>query len=419
MHTSAAAGVFNPIARAAPGTLNLAVGHPAPSLLPAASLAAALREASSLAESESDGSSFSLSYGDEQGDARVLSVLASFLSKTFHEEVSSSSLFLTQGVSHGLDLALSVLTSPGDTVLVQRPTYFLSSKVLRDHGLTLVELPGAELNLDDLQARLEAGLRPRCFYFVPTHANPTCATLPSSDRIRLVELARRYGFFLLADEVYQLLSWAQGMPPRMRHFDRPPVEPSTADSANLPATAGNVVVSLNSFAKALAPALRVGWIEASPATVNALCQRGWVVSGGGAVSHVASRLVLSCLESGAQAAHLAWLRPTLQRRCGLLLSALRQHQAAGVDWSWAEPTGGYFLWLRLPQGCDATELAALAREEHRVSVMAGPQSCATPALGDEDSVRRHVRLCFSYVAEEEIAEGVRRLAGAVLQLSGR
>lgn len=136
--------------------INLAVGHPADSLLPRSVLAAASAAASqSIAAPGSE-----VSYGRSAGPAAFCDALSSFLSRENRSAFPPlpSELFVTNGASHALDLALGTLVEPGDTVLVERPTYFLAGGVLADHRVRVEELPSAAdgLCLDSLEVRRRA-----------------------------------------------------------------------------------------------------------------------------------------------------------------------------------------------------------------------------------------------------------------------
>ena len=204
------------------GVLNLAVGHPAPSLRPRELLAAACSAAAAELVADESGEGFCLSYAPCAGDGATRRELARFLTEATRSEVRADRLFMTTGVSHGIEAACGALTVPGDVVVLVRPSYFLAANIFRDWQLQCVEIEGSPcgLDVDALEAALVAGLRPRLLYLVPTHANPSGATIPAAHRARLVALACRFEFFILADEVYHLLSWATpDVPLPMRAFD--------------------------------------------------------------------------------------------------------------------------------------------------------------------------------------------------------
>ena len=251
--------------RQADGVVNLAVGHPHPAALPNAILARAFERAAAGLVAPSDGSvdvcsaRVPMSYVARRGDPAAIGALARFLSDAYAEVASwsgrpidstididttdkdinrhssvvlASELLLVAGASHGLDVACAALTKPGDVVVVETPTYFLAADVFANRGLRVVGVAGAtcgpsaddaSFDVDALERRLENGLRPRLVYVVPTHSNPRSGTMCIENRKRLLRLARRHDFFVVADEVYHLLSWGKGEdapPPRFREVER-------------------------------------------------------------------------------------------------------------------------------------------------------------------------------------------------------
>eukprot|EP00751_Fragilariopsis_kerguelensis_P015097 CAMPEP_0170763332 /NCGR_PEP_ID=MMETSP0733-20121128/3325_1 /TAXON_ID=186038 /ORGANISM="Fragilariopsis kerguelensis, Strain L26-C5" /LENGTH=166 /DNA_ID=CAMNT_0011103729 /DNA_START=1 /DNA_END=501 /DNA_ORIENTATION=+ len=127
-------------------------------------------------------------------------------------------MFLTHGVSHGLDLLCTAQTKQNDLVLVERPTYFLAADIFKAHNLRVQYIPMTRhpvtqtlmVNVDALaQGFMNGSIEiPRMIYIVPTHQNPTGNTMPLADRWLLVKLARQYEFLVAADEVYHLLDWS-------------------------------------------------------------------------------------------------------------------------------------------------------------------------------------------------------------------
>ena len=165
-----------------------------------------------------------------------------------------------------------------------------------------------------------------------------------------------------------------------------------------------VVLSLGSFTKILAPGLRVGWVEASPALLQLLAASGYVVSGGG-VAPFTSEVIAEALLVGDQDAFLEHLTGEYSRRAGLLHRLLTE---AGVGLEMGPATGGYFTWVKLPAGLTATKALALG-EEYGVSFLPGGR-CDASGCGDFDG---YVRLCFAYLDDEELRVGAGRLVALV------
>jgi DNA-binding transcriptional MocR family regulator len=269
-------------------------------------------------------------------------------------------------------------------------------------------------------------------------------------------LARTRDFYVVADEVYHLLSWGKGErapPPRFREVEREMQEmlsreePSsrdsrddgtgtTSDESDDPYAApgprredrvtrvtrvtlpepddddDSRVVSLGSFSKILAPGVRLGWIEASPFVIRALADRGYL-SSGGCVSPLAAAVATSVVASGDQKTWLAALRARYASAAAVLAEAVSKETAA-TGWRMRNvPSGGYFAWIELPERCDVDAFALEAKKE-KVTTLGGERCVAGEA--DAEAVAacgRCVRVCFAYLDEEDIKEGIRRLARAV------
>ena len=363
-----------------PGTIDLGLGDPPFSLLPLD----LLRRAAEIRFAEEDPAF--LQYGAEQGDGRFRLALADFLSRGYEVPVEAGSLFVTNGVSNGLDLICSLFTQAGDVIFVEEPSYFLALRIFADHKLRVVSIDTDEngLVLEDLEAKLQQH-RPKLLYLIPTFQNPSGHSLPQERRDRLVELCQQQDFVILADEVYHFLSYS-GAPPR-------PFA-ARADLTN--------VISLGSFSKILAPGLRLGWVQANADTIERLAGCGLLDSGGG-LNPFTSGIVCQVIESGGVEQNISKLREIYRARVELMDAALTRYLPGA---SYLVPGGGYFFWVRLAGGADSLELRQRARSS-QVDFRPGALFSSRGGLGD------FVRLCFIFHEPAEIEEGLRRL-GACL-----
>lgn len=370
-----------------PGIIELSWGHPDPALLPVADLARAaeiaLRRAGPAA----------LAYGAEQGPGQLLEALAAWLRQREGEPIRPAQLFITGGVSQGLDLLCTLLAPPGDAVLVQAPVYHLALRIFADHGLELIPVASDAdgLCVDAVAAALERlaaqGRRPRFLYTVPTWCNPTGVSLADDRRRALVALAVQHGLLILEDDVYRELWYDAPSPPALGSL--------------APAT----VVRLGSFSKILAPGLRLGWLSAPPELVRRCVGCGLLDSGGG-VNHFTAHVVAAYLALGLLDGHIERLRTAYRSRRDALLAALARHLPAGCRWQ--TPGGGFFAWVQLPEGYDSAALLPAA-EAAGVSYVPGGRFFAA-----RDGAR-YLRLAFSLLAEEELAEGSKRLGCLINQ----
>jgi 2-aminoadipate transaminase len=364
------------------GMIDLGIGQPSPSLLPTAALA----EAASHCTGRPDG--LLLSYGAEQGDYRFRAAVAGFLAGIYGGPVDPAHLLVTNGASQAIDLICTLFSRPGDTILVEEPTYFLARKIFADHGLNPVALP---MDADGLvvEAVQEAlgSTRPAFLYTIPTYHNPTSACLTASRREALARLSRDHRLTVVADEVYHPLAYTAPPPPPLAAF--------------IPSAPG--ILSLGSFSKILAPGLRLGWLQAAPAVIERFVRCGLLDSGGG-LNPFTSGVVRSALEIGGVDRTLAFLRQAYTRRLQAMCAALRARLPAGVRFT--EPAGGFFVWLTLPAGVDSLELRATARLQG-VDFMPGPR------FSSRDGLRNSLRLSFAYYDIPELVQGVERLSAVI------
>ncbi len=370
-----------------PGIAEMGWGHPDPALLPVADLA---RAADFALRREGPAA---LAYGAEQGPGRLIEPLAAWLARREGSELPPEQIFITGGVSQGLDLLCALLTKSGDAALVEAPSYHLAQRIFRDHGLRLIPVPADEGGLRPaaLVAAL-AGLRregraARFLYTVPTFGNPTGATLSLERRQAILSLANEAGLTIIEDDVYRHL-WYDASPP-----------PSLFSLAPF-----GRVIRLGSFSKLLAPGLRLGWLTGTPELVRRCAGSGLLDSGGG-VNHFTAHVVAAYLDLGLLDGHVERLRAAYRRRRDALLDALAHHLPAGCRW--ITPGGGFFLWLQLPAGCDS---AALLPAAERAGVSYVPGGRFFSGRGGE----RYLRLAFSLLSVAALAEGARRL-GDVLR----
>lgn len=375
---------------AMPGVAQLTYGYPAVELLPAAALAHA---AGSLVERHGPAA---LLYGFMQGPGPLLEWVAVHLSSTEGIDVEPAQVLISGGASQALDQICSLLTDPRDVVLVPVPTYHLAVSILREHPLVLlpVDATGDDgaLNIDALDdARNVArrnGLRVRMLYSIPTFANPSGATLTLADRQALVAWAEQTGVLLVEDDVYRELCYEGSAPPSLWSMARP-----------------GAVLRLGSFSKTVAPGLRLGWLLADAPTIERFVRSGLYDSGGG-TAHFAALALETFLAQADYAAHLARARQGYRLRRDALLAALEQHMPPGCSWS--RPQGGYFVWLRLPEGIDSAALQPLA-QRHGVTYVPGSRFGLGLGFGE------HLRLSFSFLSPAELADGARRLGAAIAE----
>lgn len=360
-----------------PGTINLGIGQPSADLLPVR----LLQQASDAFFKDAD--PLELNYGTIEGDPRFLSALAGFLSEAYSVNVTDSELFTSAGNSQGLDLAALTFARPGDTVFVEEPSYFLAFKILRDRGLNVVGIPIDDegLSIAALSNALQSQT-PAFLYTIPSFHNPGGQSTSAARRAEIVKLAEAHDFLVVADEVYQLL----------HYFDAPaPAFGTLTDSER--------VISLGSFSKILAPAMRLGWIQTSPGLRHRLSTNG-LVNSSGSVNHFGSHVVRNAIELGLLQRHIEQLRQTFRRRVEAMDAALHEHFDGIAEWT--RPDGGYFFWLRFADSVDTADWRDKAR---KLETGFQPGS----VFSSTGQLKNFMRLSFAHYDADDIREGVARL----------
>jgi 2-aminoadipate transaminase len=354
--------------------LDLGWGHPRADLLPGDDWARASDRALRTYGWQA------LTYGHAAGPAPLIDWLCSRSG-----DVAPGQVFVTAGASHALDLVVGALTRPGDVVLVDSPSYHLAFPILADRRVSLVRAPADEdgivpAQLHDLVERL--GLAAPLLYLVPTFANPTGRSLPPDRRQALASLARRGVVTVIEDDTYRELAYDAPAPPSLWQL-----------------AGGDGVIRVSSFAKTVAPGLRLGWISASGDLVERLARLGYVHSGGG-VNHTVAMTMAVFGAEGRYDRHLARLREEYRSQRDALIEALNSDGLPATT-----PAGGWFAWLELP--VPAARLLPVA-ERLGVSYVPGPAFWVDGSGGHD-----RARLSFSRLPARDLAEAAHRLAAAV------
>jgi 2-aminoadipate transaminase len=359
-----------------PDVISFAGGFPDPVTFPRERVAALLGEFAATGEANA------FQYAPTRGLAGTLDAFADRLETLQGRRPADGELVVTSGAIEALELVGKSFLDPGDLVVVEGPTYLGAIQAFRSFEAKLDAVPMDEdgLQVDELERRLAAGLRPKLVYAIPDHQNPAGVTLSSERRTLLVELARAHGFLIIEDVAYRELGFAgQALP-------------------SLWTLAPDVVVQAGTTSKTLFPGVRLGWAVA-PAEVTAR-----LVSAKQTTDQCAGafgqRLFEEFHRRGWIDEQLARSRALYERKCTRLLAAFERSMPEGAHWT--TPRGGFFSWLTLA-GVDTTELAQRAVER---SVGIVPGSLFFPDGSGADSVR----LSFSLVDEAQIDEGVERLA---------
>ena len=342
----------------------------------------------SLAQLVAERGTVALQYGSGQGDPalrqRILDVMAPNRVQAHPDDI-----VVTTGSQQALDLVTRIFIDPGDVVLAESPSYVGALGVFRAYQADVVHVPmdagglqpqALEETLTELR---RAGRRVKFLYMVPNHQNPAGVSLAADRRAEVVRLAERFGVLILEDDPYGLLGF-DGDPIPALHSHNP-----------------EGVIYLGSFSKTFAPGFRVGWAVAPHAVREKLV--------------LASEASILCPSSFSQLAICRYLDThDWKHQVGVFRDLYRERRDAMLDAlddmlpqaSWNVPDGGFYVWVRLPNGLDAKAMLPRAVTQ-RVAYVPG-----TAFYADHQG-RDHLRLSYCYPTPERIREGIRRLAGVL------
>jgi 2-aminoadipate transaminase len=359
-----------------PDVISFAGGFPDPRTFPRERVSALL------AEFAATGEAAAFQYAPTRGLAGTLAAFANRIERLQGRRPADDELVITSGAMEALELVGKSFLDAGDLVVVEGPTYLGAIQAFRSFETKLQAVPLDEdgLQVDELERSLARGLRPKLLYTIPDHQNPAGVSLSGERRTLLVELARKHGFLIVEDVAYRELGFVgQALP-------------------SLWALAPDVVVQAGTTSKTLFPGVRLGWAVAPPRVATRLVSAKQTTDQ--CAGAFGQRLFEEFERRGWIDEQLVLSRTLYERKCTRLLAALERSMPESAHWT--TPHGGFFSWLTLPN-VDTTELARRAVER---SVGLVPGSLFFPDGRGDDSMR----LSFSLVGEEQIDDGVGRIA---------
>ena len=365
---SAIREIFKVIAQ--PGMISFAGGNPAPEALPD-------EPVSELAQYvlAKDGKAI-LQYGATEGYAPFLESLKAYVQDQLG--VSVPAVLPVTGSTQAMDLLCKALLDPGDTVLVENPSFLGNLQCLKLYQANLVpvESDGDGLLPSDLEEKIRR-YRPKLLYTIPTFQNPTGKTLPEDRRRAVAELANEYGMIVAEDDPYRDLRY-EGVPCRsIKSFDQ-----------------NGWVMFLGSFSKIISPGLRVGFI-AGDAGIIRKCTVG-KQSTDVHTANLNQAIVDQYLRRNLLPDHISSICEGYGAKMRRMLRCLEQFPE-GV--SFTRPQGGLFIWAELPEGMDTVKLLSAAVEK-KVAYVPGTYFCV------DGGHMNTLRLNFSNSTPEQIETGM-------------
>ncbi len=327
-------------------------------------------------------------------DPRGYSELRDVMVKRFHRKngvtLPIERFALTCGSMQAINLVTQYFVQPGDTVVTEEYTYSGTLGCLRRYGANIVGVPTDDdgMNMDMLEEKLRdlqgQNIKPKFIYTIASNQNPTGTNMSVPRRERLISLAREYELLIVEDDCYADLHF-EGVPP-------PPGIYKLADFSN--------VIYIGSFSKILGPGVRLGYVSASEELLTQILSLK--IDGG--TSNLAAYIVGRFLKNKLWE-HLETVNRIIKAKRDAVMEVLAHYSPEAFEW-WTRPTGGLFIWIKLPDKTDTPRLWKMLDER-------GVRLAPGRAFHSQGQEVPFLRIAFGYPTLADIHEGVGVIAECV------
>lgn len=330
-----------------------------------------------------------MGYGEPQGYLRLRQWLAEYL-RRHRIDTDAEQLLLTNGAQQALDLIVRWLVKPGDRVVVESPTYGQILPLLAAAGADIVAVPMTAAGIDlACLAEVLATRAPVLVYTMPSCHNPTGVTTSQGHREQLMALCEAAQVTVVEDGFVEDLKYAGPAVPPLKALDQ-----------------RQSVIYVGTLSKVVGPGLRIGYVAAHPATIQALTELSQYTSLGG--SPLLQAAAWQFCRNGWFAAYVQRLHRHYRRRLQALVQALERAALPGVCYQ--RPSGGYLLWLTLPAARMGEDQLVETLAAAGVAVKGGRQFYPQPLHGVA------LRLSIAQVDDSQIEAAAEILVALLRQL---
>jgi 2-aminoadipate transaminase len=338
-----------------------------------------------------DAPGVALQYGPTTGLPQAREWFCAYLARREGVTTAPEAVMVTSGGIEALDLLNKILVDPGDVVLMEAPSYLGAEMVTASYEGQVVGVPIDEdgLSVHALRATMEelgrSHKRPKFLYTIPDYQNPSGITMSAERRRALVALAAESGLLIVEDVAYRRLGFTPERPPTLYSLNP-----------------GGVML-IETFSKTLFPAARIACV-AGPAEIIDLMTLAKQTTDQCA-SPLSQAILMEFERCGWLDEQVAHACTVYAERCRTMLDSMQRLLPATTRWT--RPRGGFFTWLTLPEHLDSTAMVHAAMAAGIAYVPGQPFFAPT-----QDG-RRYLRLSYSYVALDDVEEGVRRLGDVI------
>ena len=365
-----------------PEIISFAGGFPNPTTFPVEELKVIMQE---VLEKESISA---LQYGPTEGNGKLREILAERY-RAQGLKITKDNILITTSSQQAIDLTSRILINPGDTVVCGLPSYLGALQAFWSYQAEPIGVPKDEELETVVKTLIATGKKPKFIYAIPDFQNPSGITLDMEKRKMILDVARKYDLLVIEDSPYREIRFEGIEYPLMYSMDN------------------ERVMLLGTLSKTVLPGFRIGWVIAPVDIIDRLI-----------VAKQSSDLCTPVFDQAVAAKYFEKglfeknLGKTIELYRGkrdLMLSCFEKYMPEGV--SWTKPEGGLFLFVTLPEGLDATDLFNVAIKNDVAFVIGEAFHC-------DGSGKNTLRINFSYMGDDMIEEGVKRLSKAIKEMIG-
>ena len=324
-----------------------------------------------------------LQYGNTTGTLYLRRELAKFMAEAGIEVFGEKEVIVTTGSQEAIDLVTRIFLDPGDALMVGSPTYLAALMAFRQVNPDFVEIPIDKegMNVDIMETKLKElkakGRSAKLLYVIPSYQNPTSTKLPMERRKRILELAEEYDFLVMEDNPYGYISFEGPMPTPLSALDK----------------TGRVMYT-STFSKIVSPGMRVGWLKGHKEFISKMAEAKTRISimNDGLAQYAAAEM----LARGHVAKQIPKITRVYRKKRDMMLETMETSFPEEADWN--DPKGGLFLWVKMPDHVNTTEMLREAVDKG-VAYIPGSNFFTGP-------VHNYMRLNYSLPSEPDIVEGI-------------
>lgn len=325
-----------------------------------------------------------LSYGTTSGFPKLKRGIREHLLEPNSLHVEDKNILVTAGGIQAIYLTIELFVDPGDIIIVEAPTYIHCNMIFECFGAKLISCSMDEdgLNMEELEEKIKK-YNPKMVYTIPTFQNPTGRTMSKEKRKKLAELAAEYNCLVLEDDPYSEIRYSGEKLAPIKSYD----------------TSGNVIY-INSFSKIFAPGARLGYAVADEKIINGMMVLK--LAADSMCNGVTQVICGEFFERGYYEGHIKRLCDIYRERRDIMTESVDKYFPEGTKRT--SPDGGYYVWVELPNGLDASALLPEVIEKTGITYGVGADCFITGEDGG-----RFIRLCFSSSEKEVIADGIAKI----------